>query len=122
LRKIGKAARGTLTIDDAAKKLHVKWQALRDLIRVGLIRADERGPTPAALERFSRDFVAGAHLAQSVGLRPRSLFKILDEAGLAPAAAPPNCRQVFYRRSDIMHARSLRSRFSSLHSVASARS
>ena len=121
LRRIGKATRGALTIDDAAKELHVKWQALRDLIWVGLIHADGRGVTPAAIEKFSHDFVAGADLAQSVGLRPRTLMKILEGAGLAPVAAPPRCRQVFYRRSDVIRARGLKSGFPSLGAAAAAR-
>lgn len=121
LRSIGKAMRGTVTIDDAARKLHIKWQALRDLIKVGVIHADEEGLTPDAIKQFGRDFVAGAHLAQSVGLRPRSLMKILEGAGLVPVAAPPRCRQIFYRRSDIIKARGLRSRFPSLHSAAVTR-
>lgn len=120
LRAIGKASRDAVTIEDAAKELHVKWQALRDLIRVGLLRTDGRRVTPGAIKRFKREFVAGARLAQSAGMRPRTLMNILDEAGLAPVAAPPRCRQVFYRRSDIIHARGLKSGFPSLHSTAAA--
>jgi hypothetical protein len=120
VRAIGKASRDAVTIKDAAKELHVKWHALRDLVRVGLLGTNKQRVTPGAIRRFKRDFVAGARLAQSAGMRPRTLMKILDEAGLTPVAAPPRCRQVFYRRSDIIHARELRSSFPSLHSTAAA--
>lgn len=38
----------------------------------------------------------------AAGLCPRTLIKVISEPGISPAAAPPRCRQVFYRRSDIV--------------------
>jgi hypothetical protein len=63
------------------------------------------GPSGIArsdLDVFRRDFVACARLAKSVGLPPRAIIKLLAGAGVAPAAAPPRCRQVFYRRGDVL--------------------
>lgn len=101
LRSIGKTERGVITIDDAAKELNVKWEVLRDLIGLKALDGDTTGVAPAALAKFRRDFIACARLAEASGLRSRTLIKFLTAMGLTPAVAPPQCRQVFYRRSDL---------------------
>jgi hypothetical protein len=111
LRSIGKASRNVMTYDDAAKALSIKWESLRDLTKVRFIRTCPGGIPIAALEAFRKDFVAGARLAHAAGVRPRVMMKSLTEMGLAPVIAPPRCRQVFYRRSDIVRSRGLRSKF-----------
>jgi hypothetical protein len=118
LRQLGKNSRGAMTIEDAARLLDVKWEALRGLVRLRLIRTGRKGITPAAVDAFRRDFVAGARLAQAAGVRPRTLMKALSEAGTIPVAAPPRCRQVFYRRTDVVRARGLGSRYQALCAAA----
>jgi hypothetical protein len=105
LREIGKRARGTMTINDAAKELGIKWEALRGLVRLGLLPCTISEITRADLDNFRRDFIACTRMARSVDLTPRALIKLLQDAGVSPAAAPPRCRQVFYLRRDVLRSR-----------------
>lgn len=106
LRELGKQARGAMPLNDAATALGIKWEALRGLVRLGLVRCGPSGITRPDIENFRRDYIACTRMAQSVGLAPRTLIKLLAAAGVAPAAAPPRCRQVFYRRRDVLKYRS----------------
>jgi hypothetical protein len=106
LRELGKQARGTMPLNDAAAALGVKWEALRGLVRLQLLKCGPSGVSRSDLDAFRRDFVACARLAQSAGVAPRCLIKLLAEAGVAPVAAPPRCRQVFYRRSEVLKSKS----------------
>jgi hypothetical protein len=115
LRSIGKTERGVMTIDDAAEELNVKWEVLRDLIGLKALDGDATGVTPIALAKFRRDFIACARLAEACGVRSRTLIKSLTEMGLTPAAAPPHCRQVFYRRRDLLRVAAIRSRLPQAH-------
>lgn len=105
LRELGKQARGAMPLNDAATVLGIKWEALRGLVRLGLVKCDPSGIARSDLENFRRDYVACTRMAQSVGLAPRALIKLLAAAGVAPAAAPPRCRQVFYGRRDVLKSR-----------------
>lgn len=101
LRAVGKASRDALTIEDAAAALGIKWQTMRTLIDLRLVRAGEHGVGASAIAAFRRDFVPGVRMARAAGVAPRSLMTMLKDRGIRPAAAPPGCRQVFYRRADI---------------------
>lgn len=107
LRLLGKGSRDAMTIEDVARSLGVKWETVRGLMRLGLVRARRRGIPTANVNAFRRDYVSGALLARAVGVRPRVLMKTLSDAGTTPAAAPPRCRQVFYRRADVVRTRGL---------------
>jgi hypothetical protein len=121
LRDLGKAYRDAMTIDDAASVLQLKWEAVRDLIRLQLLRTGKAGISRAAIEAFQMDFIAGAHLAQAAGLCPRTLMNVMSEAGIVPVAAPPLCRQIFYRRSEVIGSRNIVSRYPALLLAASRR-
>ncbi|WP_179732668.1 TniQ family protein [Bradyrhizobium sp. IAR9] len=107
LRLQGKRSRDAMTVEDAARSLDVKWETMRGLVRLGLVRARRRRISAAAMDAFRRDYVSGARLARALGVRPRTLMKTLSDAGTTPAAAPPRCRQVFYRRADVVRTRGL---------------
>lgn len=102
LRELGKQTRGAMPLNDAATMLGIKWEALRGLVRLGLVKCGPSGIARSDLEIFRRDYIACTRMAQSVGLAPRAVIKLLAAAGVAPAAAPPRCRQVFYRRRDVL--------------------
>jgi hypothetical protein len=118
LRALGKQSRDAMTMDDAARSLGIKWEALRGLVRLRLIPRSRRGIRRPDLEAFRRDFIACARLAQAAGLRPRTVINILAEAGLAPVAAPPRCRQVFYRRKEVLGARGLSTTYPAIRIAA----
>lgn len=101
VRAVGKLSRGTMTVNDAAAALGAKWSTVRDLTRLKLIDADDRGVHRTSVEAFGRRFVAGARLAEMSGVRPRALVNLLSDAGVHPTASPPECRQVFYRRAEL---------------------
>ncbi|WGD52444.1 TniQ family protein [Bradyrhizobium sp. CB1650] len=119
LRQLGKDERDRMTIDDAADLLELKWETVRGLIRLRLLRSGKDGIARAAIEAFRRDFVLGVRLAQAASLCSRTLMKVMFEAGISPAAAPPRCRQVFYRRLDIVSSRRIASTYPALRAVAS---
>ncbi|RQH12663.1 TniQ family protein [Bradyrhizobium sp. RP6] len=119
LRQLGKDGRDRMTIDDAADLLELKWETVRGLIRLRLLRSGKDGIARAAIEAFRRDFVSGVRLAQAASLCSRTLMKVMFEAGISPAAAPPRCRQVFYRRSDIVSSRRIASTYPALRAAAS---
>ncbi|GLR84059.1 hypothetical protein GCM10007857_07690 [Bradyrhizobium iriomotense] len=118
LRALGKDHRDAMTIEDAARTLKLKWETVKKLTQLRLIRAGNAGIPRAAIEAFQADFVAGAHLAQAAGLRPRTLMKVMSKAGICPVVAPPRCRQVFYRREEILNASQFRSKHPLVHSAA----
>lgn len=118
LRAIGKRHRDAVTIEDAAQALNLKWETVRALTQLRLLRFGKTGIAPAAIEAFQRDFVAGAHLAKRAGMHSRTLLKIMSEARITPIAAPPNCRQIFYRRETIRRARHLQSNYPAVHAAA----
>ncbi|WP_157284892.1 TniQ family protein [Bradyrhizobium yuanmingense] len=120
LRAIGKHHRDAVTIEDAAQALNLKWETVRALIQLRLLPFGGTGTgiAPAAIEAFQGDFVAGAHLAKLAGMHPRTLLKIMSEAGITPVAAPPKCRQIVYRREAIRRARPLRSNYPAVHAAA----
>lgn len=110
LREIGKIRKGSVTINDAARLLGVKWETARDLVDRKLLRSTEAGIERGAIDAFAREFVSGSDLASVAGVRPRTLMKQLSDAGIEPVASPPQCRQVFYRRSDFGRRACARSR------------
>lgn len=109
LREIGKEARGTMTCEDAARHLSVKWETVRALVKLKLIAAEGTGITLAALETFKSRFVSGAVIAQRAGRSPRAMVEWLKKLGIKPVARPPACRQIFYRRADLLRCRDLSS-------------
>ena len=61
----------------------------------------------SVLRASGADFVAASELAAAAGMRSQSLILKLVALEVLPAAGPPACRQVFYRRSELTKARSL---------------
>lgn len=118
LRAQAKLNRGAMTIKDAAGKLNLKWQTVKGLIDLGLLPVIASGIQPSALAAFQAEYVSGAQLARAIGLRPRSLINVVARAGIAPTAAPPRCRQTFYRRQDIRNGLVLRTRYPALLTAA----
>ncbi|ABE37267.1 hypothetical protein RPD_0027 [Rhodopseudomonas palustris BisB5] len=118
LRAVGKLSRGRLTLADAAAALRVKWETARALAADGLLVTADDGVHPSALDNFQRDFIAAADLAKVARVRSQSLIKQLSGMGVSPAAGPPNCRQVFYRRSSLRAVRALRRKLPGVYARA----
>jgi hypothetical protein len=104
LRLLGKATRGVMTFDDVAAQLGIKWETVRDLVRLRLISQSGPGIAPSEIDAFRRSYVSGAELARERHTNSRALIGRLAAAGITPAAAPPQCRQVFYSRSELAAA------------------
>lgn len=103
LREIGKARSASMTLNDAAAQLGVKWQTMKSLVQLGLVSAvGARSISQADLVRFEQVFAKGAELAAPLGMRPQTFLRRAAALGLHPVAGPPDCRQTFFRRAEIV--------------------
>ncbi|MGY2051821.1 TniQ family protein [Methylobacterium sp. JK268] len=95
---------GTLSIEQAATELRLHHEAARHLARAGLLgrrcgaatRVDRAG-----LARFRAAYVTGSEAAAMVGTSPKAVVSRLGRLSIIPVAAPPACRQVIFRRTDV---------------------
>lgn len=97
------AAGSALTLQAAAELLGLKWEQVRHLARVGLVRAkDDRVPV-AEVHAFALEFVAASELARERRTSPRAIMGWLRAAGIQPATGPgvDGGRKAFYRRADL---------------------
>lgn len=106
IQRLGKSKRSHHSVADVASSLRIKWQVARDLTQLGLIRSSQGGIQKSEIDNFRKTFVSASAVAQASGNHPNFVNKALVDAGVLPAAAPPHCRQVFYRRSDLATRRS----------------
>jgi hypothetical protein len=107
-----------MTINDVAQQLNMKWQTVSELVRLGFLSKRDGGVVREAVISFRTNFISGADLARAEGIRPRSLMKIMSEARIRPATAPPLCRQTFYPRVAVSNSSQLRSRHPSICAAA----
>ena len=94
-----------LSVDQAAKTLHVKQQVVYALIRAGSLSATAVGGVglrvaAGDIERFRSAFVSLVELARGQSVAPRALRA---EIGVEPVPGPgiDGNRQYFFRRSDV---------------------
>ncbi|MGX9937781.1 hypothetical protein ACVFVO_20540 [Advenella kashmirensis] len=96
---------GTVSIDEAARKLCIKQQAAYELVRSGLLetvscRANSRRVALEALNKFQSEYVALAELARVNKCSPRAMKRFLNCSPVTGPEVDDN-RQYFYRRSDL---------------------
>ena len=91
------------TLQETARILSIHPEAARWLVRAGVLagcrRGRHQGVTSSAIEAFRHSYISGKELANRHKMSSRSLRKRLDSLGVMPVAEPPECRQLFYRRS-----------------------
>ncbi|MCD4483934.1 hypothetical protein LQR31_05530 [Chromobacterium vaccinii] len=92
-----------LSIDQAANLLELKQQVTYQLARLGLLRTDENpegrlAVSMAQIQRFQRKYASLQSIAMNTS--PRAA---LAHISATPVAGPSmhNCRQYFFRRSDV---------------------
>lgn len=107
LHKFRSINTGTVSIDEAARKLGIKQQVAYELVRSGLLetvscKADSRRVALEALNKFQSEYVALAELARVNKCSPRAMKRFLS---CCPVTGPEvdNNRQYFYRRSDLVN-------------------
>lgn len=98
---------GTMSVDEAAKRLGVKQQVAYHLVKVGLlhsIQTKQAGKqiTKHALEQFNHQYVALSALAKQLQTSPSALFKSIKTK---PITGPQidGGRQYFYLRKHFTH-------------------
>ena len=103
---LGPASNGgrVLTVQEAARRLGLKWQVVDHLARRGILDRSAQGIPAVAVERFSAGFVTGAEMARTRRTSPRALAASLARVGIVPVSGPgvDGGRQNFYRRAEIV--------------------
>jgi hypothetical protein len=92
-----------LTVEEAAGQLGIHHEAARSLRRIGLLghgRAGPRSLRHGDVDAFARRYMPASEAARLLGTSPRHASKIMAERGVAVAAGPPTCRQIFYVREE----------------------
>jgi hypothetical protein len=91
-----------MTLNDAAKAIGVKWEAIRQLVSAGHLVAEQRTDgwviEQADVEAFMGSYVKGADVAARLGTLSKWLPQRL---GVEPAIGRDVCRSVFYRVEDV---------------------
>ena len=107
LRKFRNTNTGTVSIDEAARKLGIKQQVAYELVRSGLLetvscKADSRRVALETLNEFQSEYVALAELARVNKCSPRAMKRFLSCSPVTGPEVDDN-RQYFYRRSDLVN-------------------
>ena len=91
-----------MTLNDAAKAIGVKWEAIRQLVGAGYLVAEQRTDgwviERADVEAFMAAYVKAADVAARLGTLSKWLPQRL---GVEPAIGRDACRSVFYRVEDV---------------------
>lgn len=97
------AAGSALTLQAAAELLGLKWEQVRHLVRVGLLRAKDGGVPVMEVHAFAREFVAASELARERRTSPRAVMGWLRAVGIRPVTGPgvDGGRKAFFRRADL---------------------
>jgi hypothetical protein len=94
-----------ITILDAAGRLKIKWQAVKQLVELDHIEAEQSttGWTVAteSLRTFEARFVKGAEVAERLNMHWSWTPRFLASKGIQPAISREQCRSIFYLRSDV---------------------
>lgn len=94
-----------ITILDAADRLKIKWQAVKQLVELDHIEAEQSttGWTVAtqSLRAFEARFVKGAEVAERLNMHWSWTPRFLASKGIQPAIGREQCRSIFYLRSDV---------------------
>ena len=101
LREFVKSDRQMFTVADTAAKIGVKWAVAKQLIDAGLISARGKFVPSSAIDRFQLTYISGSAIATTMKIRPQSFLQMTRALDIKPAIAPPDCRQVFFLRSDL---------------------
>lgn len=100
-----------LSLMEVATRLHIKQEVAYAITRSGLLEArlmkvgrrQSLWVSPAALERFSNNFVFARDLAAQLQTSSLAITKTLKNLDVSPVAGPgiDSCRQLVFRASDI---------------------
>ncbi|MDR6829409.1 hypothetical protein J2X48_003527 [Bosea sp. BE271] len=94
-----------ITILDAAGRLKIKWQAVKQLVELDHIAAEQSttGWTieTDSLRAFETKFVRGAEVAERLDMHWSWAPRFLASKGIQPAISREHCRSIFYLRSDV---------------------
>jgi len=110
----GQPGHELMTVSAAAESLGVKQEVAYALVRLGLLeselvqagRRQAQGISTSAVLAFRSSYVLAAELARGCGRSSRALIEALASDGVEPVAGPAQgtCRQVVYRRADLVRA------------------
>ncbi|WP_377843863.1 TniQ family protein [Bosea sp. UC22_33] len=94
-----------ITILDAADHLKIKWQAVKQLVELEYIEAEQSttGWTIAteSLRAFEARFVKGTEVAERLNMHWSWAPRYLASKGIQPAISRQKCRSIFYLRTEV---------------------
>lgn len=97
-----------MTLNDAAKVLGVKWEAIRQLVTSGHLVAEQRSDgwviEQDQVDAFAARFIKGSEVAARLGTVSKWVPKALAPHGVEPAIGTDVCRSVFYLAEDVERA------------------
>lgn len=102
LRKL-RPAQSSVGIEEVARRCKFHPETARYLMISGAFGdRDESGLVEAsAVDDFMSKHILASHVARSRNTSSRALREALAQGGIVPTHAPPLCRQLIYRRSDL---------------------
>lgn len=97
---------GTVSIDEAARKIGIKQQVAYELVRSGLLetvscKADSRRVAFETINKFQSEYVALAEIARVNKCSPRVMKRLLCCSPITGPEVDGN-RQYFYRKADLL--------------------
>lgn len=96
--------RTVVSVQEAARRLGMKWQVARHLVDIGILAAVEGRISIIEIERFRGEFISGSVLAKQRKTSPGHLALLFERGAAILPVTGPNVdggRQNFFRRSDI---------------------
>lgn len=92
-----------LTFSRASKLIGVHPEALRPLVRLGLLRQGRKsGLDPHSVSAFRNKFVPNTAVAASLGTSPRAAVQRLRFLKVSPAVDRSTCRAIFFDRKAVI--------------------
>ncbi|MGY6249899.1 TniQ family protein [Bosea thiooxidans] len=95
------AAADEMTLQRAAERLNIKWEAVRQLVALGHLKLAGRYIDREQLISFETHFIKGSDVATMLSMHWKWASRKLAQMGIEPAIDRSQCRSVFYERSKI---------------------
>lgn len=90
-----------ITIQKAAERLGIKWEAVKQLLNLEYLKLDGKFVTSNSIESFERHYVKGSDVAASLNMHWKWAPRKLAQIGIEPVIDRTQCRSVFYARAQV---------------------
>ncbi|MEE7492120.1 TniQ family protein [Methylobacterium oryzae] len=101
--RVRKRERFGMSINEVAKRLGTKWEAVGQLVTMGYLKAERRGDVrwieKDDVAAFEARYMRGPEAASLMGLHWKWAPRELAKLGVVPAIGRDRCQMTFYERS-----------------------